>query len=289
MYHGEKFNSITHLVGALFALAGGAVLVTVAVLDGNVAKIISAYDEAADFFARALGVIEGLPGAGAVRRYDLWMARARALIVSGNRREMRRSYSEALAAARELGDTELLAHAALGLGFPLEMAPVEGLVPALEEAAAGLVDQETPLRALVMARLAAWLSTEPAAHARAEQLMKDALALAGRLGDAEAQGHALMTWVMSHRLWGLPDPEERLAASTEMIGLAEAGDDPFPIMFGHFLRTDQLLELAHYDWCLVIDDRPIKTPRVAQVLQGLANRVGTSGSINGVRRGKVSH
>jgi len=213
---------------------------------GRAAHARTAYDEAADFFARALGVIEGLPGAGAVRRYDLWMARARALIVSGNRREMRRSYSEALAAARELGDTELLAHAALGLGIPLEMAPVEGLVPALEEAVAGLVDQETPLRALVMARLAAWLSTEPAAHARAEQLMKDALALAGRLGDAEAQGHALMTWVMSHRLWGLPDPEERLAASTEMIGLAEASDDPFPIMFGHFLRTDQLLELGDF-------------------------------------------
>ena len=41
MYHGEKFNSISHLVGALFALAGGAVLVTVAALDGDAAKIIS--------------------------------------------------------------------------------------------------------------------------------------------------------------------------------------------------------------------------------------------------------
>ncbi len=41
MYHGEKFNSISHLVGALFALAGGAVLITIAALDGSIAKIVS--------------------------------------------------------------------------------------------------------------------------------------------------------------------------------------------------------------------------------------------------------
>ena len=51
MYHGEKFNSITHLVGALFALAGGAVLVTVAALDGDVAKIISYSIYATTLFA----------------------------------------------------------------------------------------------------------------------------------------------------------------------------------------------------------------------------------------------
>jgi hemolysin III len=41
MYQGEKFNSISHLVGALFALAGGAVLVTIATIDGSLAKIVS--------------------------------------------------------------------------------------------------------------------------------------------------------------------------------------------------------------------------------------------------------
>lgn len=41
MYQGERFNSITHLVGAIFALIGGAVLVTTAAIDGEVARIIS--------------------------------------------------------------------------------------------------------------------------------------------------------------------------------------------------------------------------------------------------------
>ena len=41
MYAGERFNSITHLVGASLALVGGAVLVTVAAVDGDVSKIVS--------------------------------------------------------------------------------------------------------------------------------------------------------------------------------------------------------------------------------------------------------
>lgn len=41
MHKGEKFNSISHLIGAVLALAGGAVLVTFAALDGDSRKIIS--------------------------------------------------------------------------------------------------------------------------------------------------------------------------------------------------------------------------------------------------------
>ncbi len=41
MYKGERFNSISHLIGAAFALAGAAVLVTFAALDGDIRKIIS--------------------------------------------------------------------------------------------------------------------------------------------------------------------------------------------------------------------------------------------------------
>jgi len=41
MYHGERFNSITHLVGAALALAGLVVLVVFAALKGDVWKIVS--------------------------------------------------------------------------------------------------------------------------------------------------------------------------------------------------------------------------------------------------------
>ena len=41
MYRGERFNSISHLIGAALALAGGVVLVTYAAMDGNTRKVLS--------------------------------------------------------------------------------------------------------------------------------------------------------------------------------------------------------------------------------------------------------
>ena len=41
MYHGERFNAITHLVGAVLALAGLVVLVVVAARQGDLWKIVS--------------------------------------------------------------------------------------------------------------------------------------------------------------------------------------------------------------------------------------------------------
>jgi hemolysin III len=41
VYYGERFNSISHLVGASLALVGGAVLVTMAAMEGDVARIVS--------------------------------------------------------------------------------------------------------------------------------------------------------------------------------------------------------------------------------------------------------
>lgn len=50
MYKGERFNSISHLVGASLALVGGAVLVTTASIEGEVAKIVSYSVYAATLF-----------------------------------------------------------------------------------------------------------------------------------------------------------------------------------------------------------------------------------------------
>ena len=41
MYHGEKFNALTHLAAAVLALAGAVVLVVVAALDGDPWKVVS--------------------------------------------------------------------------------------------------------------------------------------------------------------------------------------------------------------------------------------------------------
>lgn len=41
MYPGERFNSISHLVGAVLALVGGTVLVTIAAFEGDAGRIAS--------------------------------------------------------------------------------------------------------------------------------------------------------------------------------------------------------------------------------------------------------
>jgi hemolysin III len=41
MYYGEKFNAVTHLVGAVLALAGSAVLIVLAALAGDAWKVAS--------------------------------------------------------------------------------------------------------------------------------------------------------------------------------------------------------------------------------------------------------
>ena len=50
MYPGERFNSISHLVGASLALVGGAVLVTLSAIEGDAAKIVSYSIYAATLF-----------------------------------------------------------------------------------------------------------------------------------------------------------------------------------------------------------------------------------------------
>jgi len=41
VYHGEKFNSLTHLLGAALAISGLSILVTIAVLQGDPWKVVS--------------------------------------------------------------------------------------------------------------------------------------------------------------------------------------------------------------------------------------------------------
>ena len=41
MYYGERFNAVTHLVGAVFALAGASILVVLAAVGGDPWKVVS--------------------------------------------------------------------------------------------------------------------------------------------------------------------------------------------------------------------------------------------------------
>lgn len=97
-----------------------------------------------------------------------------------------KSCGEAAAIARQLGDAELFARAALAQGAVFRVAEVShALVAVLSDALELLPDCDSPLRAKVMARLAA--AMQPAEDPVPPiELAKRAIAMARRIGDPQA-------------------------------------------------------------------------------------------------------
>lgn len=177
-----------------------------------------ALTEAAAWHARAL---EALSRAGGTpeERCDLLLGLGEAQILAHDFEAGRRSCEEAAAIARSLGDAERFARAALAWGAVFVLAEVSPpLIALLREALDLLGPGDRPLRALVMARLAAAL--QPAADTRPPiTLALEAIAMARRIGDRptllatlRAGGSALMD---------LAPPEERLGLNLEHVQIAE--------------------------------------------------------------------
>jgi hypothetical protein len=201
------------------------------------AQELLAYDEAVTTLerARAAVAVEGNPPA----------ARARVLLALGEARIRRgeaavgKDYcSEAAAAARELGDVELAAQAALIYGRVFTFAFVDPvLVALLEESLRALPPGDSALRARLLARLAAALqpsvnNDEPvrAAH--------EAIAIARRLGDSAALLDTLYAAISA--LMDAVDPAETRDLNLEAAQLAAALGDR-----ERLLRTHLRLAVSH--------------------------------------------
>ncbi|HMI92106.1 MAG TPA: AAA family ATPase [Polyangiales bacterium] len=138
--------------------------------------------EAAALYQRALAAL-ALTQHAPVERCDLLLELGRARILAHELEEGRAVCAEAAALARSLGDAERFARAALAQGAVYVIAEVHGgLVALLSEALELLGERDHPLRARVMARLAA--AQQPAADPQQPiALAHEAVALARRLGD----------------------------------------------------------------------------------------------------------
>jgi hypothetical protein len=145
---------------------------------------------------------------------------------------------EAALLARELGDAELGARAALTYGGVFVFGVVDPvLVEMLEESLEALPPGDSALRARLLARLAAALqpspkSEEPVAVAR------EAIATARRLGDEAALLDTLYTAVAA--LMDIVDPTETRALNLEAERLALAANDR-----ERLLRTNLRLVICH--------------------------------------------
>ena len=206
---------------------------------GEHALAMLAYEEAAEFFARALDAFDGdgalggrdaagraAPGGGDEDgdRAELLLARGDALLRAGEPGAARACFADAAAVARATGDRPLFARAALGhAGLGIAIIDLdEPAIALLEAALAALGEAEPLLRSELLARLAVERYYAPSRD-RSEALSAQAVAVARSTGDARAVAAALNARHVA--LWRPDCLQERRAAADEMIAVAGAAGE----------------------------------------------------------------
>ena len=242
-----------------------------AALAGEEATRALAYREAVTHYERAISVLD-LVGGSESERAELLLDLGAALWRAGDRGAADAEIHRAIDLARRTGRKDVLASAALALrsiGGSSGMAGNERIL-ILEEARQALGDEETTLRARVLAGLAqeryhSWLHLDESEHAA--ELAAEAVDLARRLDDPATLAAALLArhdarWLPGHE-------EERLEIATELANVARlAGDvelatealllqatamlelcDPRAVArLGEFVHRAEELHQAHFDY-----------------------------------------
>ena len=208
-----------------------------------------AYEEAARHYGRGLQLL-GTDAEGADRRRcDLLLRLGDAQWRAGDVGEARSTFEAATAVARRLGDGEPLARAALGYvtalgGFLLYARFEVGGTGAglLTEALAALPDDDTPLRVILLSRLAVELYSANEPIERRAKVSDEALEVARRIDDPRA-----LVTAFHARHWTLTVPElvlERLEHTEEMLAAAEQIADREMEFLAHNARFHCFLELG---------------------------------------------
>ncbi|MBX3026368.1 AAA family ATPase [bacterium] len=219
---------------------------------GDRALGLLAHEDAVQHFQHALRALElrrdGARPGDAVLRCELLLSLGDACWGTGDLGRMRATYERAADAARGLARAEgahRLARAALGLGGRQQRAHVafdQVVVGLLEESAAALGEEDSPLRARVLARLAYALYTRPDSAALRRRLCAEAEAMARRIGDP-----GTLRWVLNDARWALWGPdaiEQRLEMGRELSRIAERLGNVELVLDEHAWRVVDLLELG---------------------------------------------
>ncbi len=208
---------------------------------GNEALAALAYERAADLFDAALGALDLLPERDERRRGELLLSRGQAQMQAGGD-AARSTLLAAIELARRMGDSELLARAALSLGgYGLSPGMVDDdVVAVLEEALEGLSPDGSALRARLLVRLAVALYYSDTAPRR-EELVQEALGIARGLDDAPTLAYVLDQGQIATNG---PDTTERgLTWALELFALADTAGDPEIGVRARSSQIDLLLEL----------------------------------------------
>lgn len=206
---------------------------------------LHAYEEAAEHYHRALKVLESSFPQDDDRRFQLLLALGEAQKRSGAMAESKETLLRAVTTARALNQPERMARAALAMEPPVSVSTgTEDLVQirALEESLAALPEQDSGLRARLLAHLSLALYYQTDLRM---QLSLAALDMARRVGDPVA----LFTSLYSRHqaLNPAEDLPGRFEISTEMLRLAELVRNPELILRARYRRCIDWMELGRIE------------------------------------------
>jgi len=227
LYAGDPEAHLAELAHHFFeAIPGGDALKALdyARRGGDRALAQLAYEEAARLYGVALQALEQEEPVDPVARCELLLALGDALARAGSTPEAKETFLAAADQARTSGLPEHLAGAALGYGGRspwLRAGSDRLLVPLLQEALDTLGEEESALRARLLARLAGALRDQPSLEPRSS-LGRQAVEMARRLGDPDTLGYALCALFAA--IMG-PETDELVEIGEEVRRLAEESGD----------------------------------------------------------------
>jgi hypothetical protein len=170
---------------------------------------------------------------------------AGALWLAGHWEDARATYGRSADAARKAEATTLLAKAALGhAGSAWERFGTEDVagIALLEEALERLPDEDSPLRARLIARLGEALYYSGDSRDRLPDLAAEAIAMARRVDDLEALADALSAAQYAH--WRPGQQQRRLEVAYELVDVATRLGDLHFLAEAHAWRATVLIELC---------------------------------------------
>src|SRR4051812_6412346 len=205
-----------------------------------------AWEEAAQHYRAALRARELSGAIDDHVRAELLLALGASEDRAGFAEEARVTFEAAIRTARHLGDPVLLARAALGVAGPWSMLGRSdpGRVGLLDEALSSLPDEDSPLRARLLARLSLELYYAGEPELRLS-LSEEAVAIARRIGDLRTLATCLDA--RHYALWLPENVEERLDVAAELRRVAEEAGDPELELQGAGWTIIDLMELGDID------------------------------------------
>ncbi|MGI8460501.1 MAG: protein kinase domain-containing protein, partial [Solirubrobacterales bacterium] len=202
-----------------------------------------AHEDAVGLLERARDVT-GLGGRGdPAERLELELELGEAQTKAGRYPAARETIDAAAAMARELGDEDALARAAVDVSFLSEAGSLDpGIVALVEEALEGAGKHDESLRSLLLSALSAeYYWQDPVG--KAEPLSVEALEIARRIGDGDAIAGALVRrqFIGANSADGA---RQRLAEADELNELGRSMGDPELEVRSHAYRVHNYLELG---------------------------------------------